>query len=696
MRQALVILIILLQLSVVRAQTSRDFKAEAARLVIMLDQNHFKLPQLDDKFSAEVLQNVINQLDPGHLYFDKAEIETLDKFRLQLDDELRGTGWTFLPTLTSVYKNALIRGNQSLSAVATEPIDWNAHEVFIPRGSSLPWSATDAERRRRWRLWLKYQVLTRAAEVADSANLAKGLTYLREKEREFAKHAVVVESRRTKRILENPGGFENLVASTYFRAVAAYYDPHSMYFSPQEFEKFRSAMSTKEFSFGLGLNEDQDGNVYIEYLIPGAPAWKSGDLHQGDVLMEVNWANETPFNLEGIGLEDLLEMLDRANPSSINLTVRQSNGLRKTVALKKAKIESEENTVKGFVLSGSKRIGYVSLPGFYTQWGDDESSSCATDMALEIIKLKTEGIDGLILDIRSNGGGSLKEAIEMSGIFIDEGPLVLMQNKSGQIVTLKDVNRGTVYDGPLIVLINGQSASASEILAAAIQDYNRGIILGGSSFGKATGQVVFSLDPRNAEPSSSKPTQGDDFGYATITLDRLYRVTGRSNQGKGVLPDIRLPDLYGGSFFHESSYAHAFPNDTVPKKAFFKPLQPLPIAELKRRSDTRTTADPIFKNMAKLETALSGMETKADGAITLSWSEFLTGDKATDLDIEGSPTTLYDVSFPEFNRQRIEMNSYLKEYTLQWLDNLKKDPYVEEAFRISCDYIGLKSVNRRP
>jgi len=245
------------------------------------------------------------------------------------------------------------------------------------------------------------------------------------------------------------------------------------------------------------------------------------------VLVEFRWEGQSRFDLSGIGLEELEEVLDRSNLSALELTVRQSKGLRKTVVLKKEKIETEENTVKGFVLNGIKKIGYLSLPGFYTRWGEDGSSSCANDVAAEIIKLKGENIDGVILDIRSNGGGSLKEAIDMAGIFIDEGPLVMMTDKIGRITTLKDVNRGTVYDGPLVILINGQSASASEILAAAIQDYHRGIVVGGASFGKATGQVVFSLDPDNHQPTTIQPNQSNAFGYATVTLDRLYRVAVR-------------------------------------------------------------------------------------------------------------------------------------------------------------------------
>jgi len=672
-------------------QAPRDFKREGAQLMKILEQNHYHLPVLDNSFSAEVLETLLNQLDPGHIYFNEKDIQSLGQFQNSLDDEWRGSHWDFLQRLTDIYRNALTRGDAYLSKGIEQPVSWEASEVFIPEGRKVAWSKNEAEEKKRWRLWIKYNVLSRIHDVADSDSANKGLAFVRAHETEARKQIGVVEARRTKRILQSPNGFENYLASVYFRAVAGYYDPHSLYLSPQEFENFKAAISTKEYSFGLGLNEDQDGNVFIEYLIPGGPAWKSGELHQGDVLVEFRWEGQSPFDLSGIGLEELAEVLDRSNLSALELTVRQSKGLRKTVVLKKEKIETEENTVKGFVLNGIKKIGYLSLPGFYTRWGEDESSSCANDVAAEIIKLKGENIDGVILDIRSNGGGSLKEAIDMAGIFIDEGPLVMMTDKIGRITTLKDVNRGTVYDGPLVILINGQSASASEILAAAIQDYHRGIVVGGASFGKATGQVVFSLDPDNHQPTTIQPNQSNAFGYATVTLDRLYRVTGKSNQGSGVIPDIRLPDLYDGAVFHEVSRPHAFPNDSLPKKAFYKPLPPLPLPELNKMSQERSRRLPVFKRIAALQVQLAEEEQASNQPVPLNWKNFVVKNGPAAVGIRNKPSSLYDVSSPEFNRARIEMDSYLKEFTRLWMTNLKEDPYVEEAFHIVSDYIQLKS-----
>ena len=279
----------------------------------------------------------------------------------------------------------------------------------------------------------------------------------------------------------------------------------------------------------------------------------------------------------------------------------------------------------------------------------------------------------------------------MAGIFIDEGPLGMLAEKKGEIITLKDFNRGTVYDGPLVILINGQSASASELLAAAIQDYHRGVVVGGASYGKATGQAVFPLDPGtqlNASLGSS-----DVIGFATVTKDRLYRVTGKSNQGFGVQPDVQLPDYYEAPAFHEFSQSRAFSQDSVAKKAFFHPLPVLPLAILKSNSFERTQNDSSFNWIASIGKELDRETMVSKEPILLKWENFiLTGNETVRVNaVRNKSNAFYEVTSPEFNKIRIGMDAYLKAFTQTWTKNLKEDPYVVEAFRITCDYIQWNS-----
>jgi carboxyl-terminal processing protease len=672
-------------------QPPRDFRNEAVRLKKVLDQYHYQPPALDDSFSNEVWQTVLNQLDPSHLYLNAADIQSLTQFRDRLDDEWNGDHWDFLQQLTNTYRNSLIRGGKYLSTEMVRDISWETAEVFVPQGQQVAWPMTVEEQKMRWRLWIKYKSL-HAVQSLDSASAYVDIAFVRKHEKQVKQKILVVENRRARRILENPGGFENYVASVYFRTVTEYYDPHSLYLSPREFENFKAAVSNREYSFGVGLGEDREGNVIIEELLPGGPAWKSGEIHKGDVLIELMWEGQSKFDLSGIGLEEFLELLDRGNPSSVQLTVQHSNGLRQTILLAKERIQTEENAVKGFILKGARKVGYISLPGFYTKWGSDENSSCADDVAAELIKLKGENIAGLIFDIRSNGGGSLKEAIDMIGIFIDEGPLAIVKRKGEKSVTIKDTNRGTVYDGPVTVLIDGQSASASEVLAAALQDYHRGIILGGASFGKATGQIVIALDTAN-QPGTPDKIGPSHFGFATVTDFRIYRVTGKSNQGVGVIPDIRLPDLYAAQPFHEVSLPRAFKQDSLSKAPFFRALPAPPLSTLRSNSAERIKQRQVFKNIELTGEMLAEEKKESVKEVQLKWQDFTPGSHLakSDAGLRDSPTSLYEVSFPEFSNIRVQTDAYLKTFTELWIKNLKDDPYVSEAFSITCDYIQLKS-----
>ena len=258
------------------------------------------------------------------------------------------------------------------------------------------------------------------------------------------------------------------------------------------------------------------------------------------------------------------------------LKFRKKDGTTRIVLLRKEKIENEENIVKGFVLKGEKKIGYILLPAFYTEWENESGSSCANDVAKEIVKLKKENIDGLILDVRYNGGGSLGEAMEMIGIFVDEGPLMGQKQKAEKVIYLKDPNRGTIYNGPMALMVNGQSASASEILAASLQDYNRALIVGSNTYGKATMQQMMLLDTM-----TNRPTQiGNAKDIVKITTGKLYRLSGETAQMNGVSPDIVLPDAFDGLDYREKFSSFALPADKVAKNAYYKPLAALPVNEL--------------------------------------------------------------------------------------------------------------------
>src|SRR6185503_19716744 len=381
-------------------------------------------------------------------------------------------------------------------------------------------------------------------------------------------------------------------------------------------------------------------------------------------------------------------LLDASNNDLLELTVKKANGQVRSVQLRKEKMDgADEDIVKSFLLNGVKKIGYVSLPGFYTEWENEGGSSCANDVAKEIVKLKKENIHGLILDLRFNGGGSLAEALDLAGIFIEEGPLSLIKEKNGKIITLKDPNRGTIYDGPLLVLVNGQSASASEVVAASLQDYNRALIAGSATFGKATAQQVFPL-----QSGTSVVTK--ENGYAKITLEKLYRVTGKATQRNGVIPDIPIPDIFDKLTYREKDMPFSLVDDTVKRNAYYKPLAQLPVSLVSVKSATRINGDKNFLQIVSIQKELAE-ETNHTQPVSLKWDEVekeLKKEIAEGLQQAKPGTTIvtaYKADNHGYDKSRLGNDELFSLINKHWIKRLENDIYIEEAYRILNDYITM-------
>jgi carboxyl-terminal processing protease len=347
------------------------------------------------------------------------------------------------------------------------------------------------------------------------------------------------------------------------------------------------------------------------------------------------------------------------------------------------------------VLEGKRRIGYISLPDFYSAWGDAEGGKSAGDVAAEILKLKKQNIDGLILDVRFNGGGSLAEAVNMTGIFIEAGPVGIERVKGQEAFTIKDQNRGTVYDGPLTILINSMSASASEFLAAALQDYRRAIIVGSNTFGKGTAQEMFSLRPGKPDVDFAN-LSASGWGFVKVTTGKTYRINGKAIQRRGVVPDISLPDLSDTFGYRESDQDYALRSDSVNKKTYWTPLAKLPLAALAERSKDRVSGHAGFKaitNYTQSVAARINEETARD------WNEAKKNMDLQDklhLNLKSAVATAtesFEVKTHEFGKPRMEVDDYVDMVNKAWIKNLSHDISLEEAFNITCDYIDILNQN---
>jgi carboxyl-terminal processing protease len=469
-------------------------------------------------------------------------------------------------------------------------------------------------------------------------------------------------------------GIEQSITIHFFKALATAFDPHTEFFSKAEMVDFQTSISSKTLSWGFDFAENKIGQSTINRILPGGPAWNSNVIHQGDVVTELNFENGLVLDPLDYSSNELNNELKNPDRLRIKITLQRLDGKSEAVRLEKSEADSEENSVQGFVLKGEKKIGYIHLPAFYTNWDDPSSKGCANDVAKELVKLKKENISGIILDLRFNGGGLVKEAVELAGVFIDFGPLMIFKEKE-QALVLKDINRGVAYDGPLLILINGLSASASEIVAATLQDHHRAIIAGAPSFGKSTGQAVFPV------------VRKDTLGFVKVTQEKIYRVTGKSHQRLGVVPDIALPDLIDFFGYSEKNYTTALPNDSIIKKVYYYPLPAIPLKELSEKSVRRIESSPSFQ---RIRVARDNFTLN----IPLELNDFLVYLSRNETVEETTNThgnKYFDVITTQFDNPMLQLDSYTKEISNHLREEIAESPYVEESFKILLDYVQFKS-----
>lgn len=478
------------------------------------------------------------------------------------------------------------------------------------------------------------------------------------------KSALLKSKSEGKAALEHPAGFEQYMASLYGDAIANLFDPHTEYMPKEEKEEFESSLSTEGSFFGFALEENDDDQLEITRIMPGSPAWKTGELNAGDVIVSAGWEGKTPVDITD-GAEELHKMLSVPGDQKLVVKVRKANGVVTTTSLSREKMENEENNVRAYVLKGTKNIGYIYLPDFYTAMGGT-GGSCANDVAKAVVKLKKENIEGLVLDVRYNGGGSLTEALDMAGIFIDAGPLAMIREKDGKVMSLKDQNRGTIYNGPMTLLVNGQSASASELLGAVLQDYNRAIVVGSRSFGKGSAQQIFPLD------TTGTLLNEPEYGFVKVTIAKFYRVNGTTTQFSGVSPDIALPDIFDGLDYHEGALPNALSADSIPRNMYYKPLPVMPLSELAAKSKARVGASTQFTAVAR---QVAAMKSKSP-------------DQLKPLELPSVSKT-FTVDINSFDAATVAGSAYYKDIDARWKDRISRDIYVEEAYNILNDLLTI-------
>ena len=660
----------------------------------LLEEVHYSPKKIDDKFSSEVFNKYLEQINIEKKFFLKSDMQDLSRYQYKLDDEILGkVPVQFVNATLVIYKRNLQENQAFCHEILAQPFDFTKNESVNLDYDKLDYPANKAALREEQRKKMKYLVLEKYSDLLDQQQNNKGKAGYVEKtneqlEKEAREKTLKFIDRYFDhlRIKATEDDFFNLFVETIVQCM----DPHTDYFPPVEKRSFDEDMSGRFYGIGAALR-DEDGTIKIVTLVTGSPAWKSGQVNVGDVILKVGQGNQEPVDLSSYMVEDAVKIIRGNKGTEVKLTLKKSDGSVKVVTLVRDEIVQDEKFARSVIINSEKgKIGYIYLPEFYADFDNPKGNRCSVDVAREIVKLKEAKVDGIVLDLRNNGGGSLYDVVQMVGLFIDQGPVVQVRDRDGKPQVLNDRDKTVLYDGPLAVMVNEFSASASEIFAAAIQDYHRGVIIGSTStYGKGTVQRNIPLDKSIGFNDVAGP-----LGTVKLTLQKFYRINGGSTQLRGVSSDIVLPDLYEHYKVREKDQPDALAWDEMPKADYTTWKYAYDVNNIRTSSTDRTNSNIAFSTIAKNAAWLDQQNDKMYPLNLKAYQDEQKMIRATVKQIDSvsklkSPMAIY--SLPQDTLKYAEDKDKGERYK-QWVDSRKTDIYLNEAVNVMDDMISLKSV----
>lgn len=555
----------------------------------LLTHVHYSHNRLDDAMSSTILDEYLDMLDFNRSYFLASDIKQFEQYRTALDDGLRSGDLKPVYRIFNIYQRRIVERTARIHEQLRQPVDFTVNESMELDRKATPWARSGQELDEVWRKRLKSELLTLTLAGKDLDGARK-----------------LLEKRYENRLRRGAQTTPEDVFQLYMNAVARSFDPHTAYMSPRSSDDFDIQMRLSLEGIGAVLRSEEE-NVQIVELVPGGPADLSKQLKPNDRIIGVAQGDDGPMvDVIGWRLEDVVDLIRGPRGSVVRLevvpTTAESGATNKTVRLVRNQIQLEEQAAKSAVKTiqdkeRSYRVGVITIPGFYVdfaaaQRGDADYRSTTRDVQRLLEQLKREKVDGVVIDLRRNGGGSLKEVVKLTGLFIKDGPVVQVRDAKGEVTQETDTDPTVVYDGPLAVLVDRFSASASEIFAGAIQDYGRGLVIGDRTFGKGTVQTLIDLDRFLPKKETAQA------GQLRLTIAKFYRVNGSSTQHRGVVPDIRFPTAFGSDEVGESAEKYALPWDEIAATRYQSNgwIPPALVQELERRHATRIAADPEFRD----------------------------------------------------------------------------------------------------
>jgi carboxyl-terminal processing protease len=661
------------------------------RVTGILNEKHYAPLKINDDFSKKLYDNVLEKLDDDKRFFTQEDIKKLERYKTSLDDQIKAGRYDFFDSAWIILMRRLDVLETHINTTLDKPFDYKSSETFTVKETVEKYQANELALKQDWTKWLHYQTTDRLFRKQEAQNNVKDsaaakppkpFDTLELKARAETRKFCTDWFKRWRKMDKRDR------ISFYVNAIAELYDPHTNYYPPEEKANFDISMTGKLEGIGATLSE-RDGYIKVERIVPGSASYKQGDLKAGDLIIKVAQGAGEPVDVVDMKLDDAIQLIRGKKGTEVRLTVKKPDGSIKVIPIIRDVVVIEESYARSAIIEHQgKRFGVIQLPSFYADFGErGRGRHSSQDVYMELLKLQDANVEGIMLDLRNNGGGSLADAIDMGGLFIKEGPIVQVRDPRGAVDAPGDPDPNIVYSGPLVILTNTYSASASEILAAAMQDYKRALIIGSkSTFGKGTVQTFI---PIGGSSSSDFPR---GFGQLKVTIQKFYRINGGTTQLNGVIPDVIIPDMYDGIPQGEQEMKHYLPYDKI------KP------ANYSVFSSPHTTRFPAAVASAKdriaKESYFGGVQKRAKNLAAIrdsyTWSLNLEKYAAQQKTLKEEEKKYTDSSYQTIKRNINPLASDLDEVKgdatreaqrKDWLKMYAKDAWLDQAILLMQDLV---------
>ena len=653
----------------------------------VLEKGHYDAKEFNDEFSEEVFDDFVTALDPLKRYYLKSDIKEFEAFKDQIDDQIRKEDISFFDLAYTRLRERMEESKAIYDDILSQPFDYSKDESIDTEYENLDYAKNQKELKARWENQLKFNTIgtyyDRIEEEAKKAKDSTGYTPLSNSEieketRETTKQSLV-EYFEFADELDREDYF-----SIYINSIVEEFDPHTTYFAPVDKDRFDMQMSGQFQGIGARLQK-KSNEISITEIISGGPAWRGEELKEGDIILKVKQADEdVATSVVGMRLDDAVELIKGPKGTVVTLNVKKKDGSVKNIAITRDVVEIEETYAKTTTVDKDDRTyGVINLPKFYFDMQNAEQRNAATDVKKEIIRLKEQDVDGLVIDLRSNGGGSLSTVVDIAGLFIKEGPIVQVKSNGADSEILKDKDPEILWDKPLVILVNEISASASEILAAAMQDYKRAVIIGSKqTYGKGTVQNVYDLN------RWLRQNDLGDMGALKITTQKFYRINGGSTQLEGVKSDVVVPDQFSYIDIGEKDLDNPLPWDKIAAADYEVWDGYIDYDQTISNSNARMAKN---KQLQLIEENAKWIKSKQDDSVwplnidAYSAKMEQNEEEAKRFDsLRNYKSGLTFKSLP-YEIQKFESDTVLKQKRERWHQDLAKDVYMDEAINVLED-----------